>query len=375
MTRLVYLLFFCSGVSGLIYQVVWVRVFGNVFGNTIYSASVVVAVFMVGLGIGGWVVGAWADRQYRAAGITAAHVWPFRVADRPGRAWHFRAPATLERNLCARLVILARRERLVRPVDRFLSRSYRIAVVLLMPITLLMGGTLTLLIRHLVRRDPHADAWRIAVLYGINTAGAALGCLLTDFALVPVAGLQNTQIVAAALNVVAGLGALLIARSPARVRSVKRRRAVFERPAGAADPPSTSPPSTEVTLTVVALAMIGFAAMGMEIVWFRHLTILLGGFRAVFSLLLTVILVGIGAGSLLCVVIDRHTVRPAHWLMSVQGLFVAFTLLGLAIVDVSGVEAMRAAPPKPHRTDSRECSQRYGSTRARCCSKSPCRRF
>ena len=63
MTRLVYLLFFCSGVSGLIYQVVWVRVFGNVFGNTIYSASVVVAVFMVGLGIGGWVVGAWADRR------------------------------------------------------------------------------------------------------------------------------------------------------------------------------------------------------------------------------------------------------------------------------------------------------------------------
>ena len=35
--------------------------------------------------------------------------------------------------------------------------------------------------------------------------------------------------------------------------------------------------------------------MGMEILWFRHLSILLGGFRAVFSLLLTVILVGIGA--------------------------------------------------------------------------------
>ena len=123
----------------------------------------------------------------------------------------------------------------------------------------------------------------------------------------PVAGLQNTQIVAAALNVVAGLGALLIARSPARVRSVKRRRAVFERPAGAADPPSTSPgPSTEVTLTIVALAMIGFAAMGMEIVWFRHLTILLGGFRAVFSLLLTVILVGIGG----FVAVRRH--RSPH---------------------------------------------------------------
>src|SRR5512141_1004010 len=63
---LLYFLFFCSGVSGLIYQVVWVRVFGNVFGNTIYSASLVVAVFMLGLGAGSYVVGAWADRRYAA---------------------------------------------------------------------------------------------------------------------------------------------------------------------------------------------------------------------------------------------------------------------------------------------------------------------
>ena len=49
---MIYLAFFASGVSGLIYQVVWVRAFGNVFGNTIYSASIVVAVFMLGLGVG-----------------------------------------------------------------------------------------------------------------------------------------------------------------------------------------------------------------------------------------------------------------------------------------------------------------------------------
>ena len=49
---MLYLLFFCSGLSGLIYQVVWVRVFGNVFGNTVYSAALVVAVFMLGLGAG-----------------------------------------------------------------------------------------------------------------------------------------------------------------------------------------------------------------------------------------------------------------------------------------------------------------------------------
>src|SRR5207249_5541633 len=63
-TRFLYVLFFCSGLSGLIYQVVWVRVFANVFGNTIYSASLVIAVFMLGLGIGSYVAGTWADRRY-----------------------------------------------------------------------------------------------------------------------------------------------------------------------------------------------------------------------------------------------------------------------------------------------------------------------
>ena len=40
------------------------RVFGNVFGNTVYSASLVIAVFMLGLGVGSYVAGRWADRRY-----------------------------------------------------------------------------------------------------------------------------------------------------------------------------------------------------------------------------------------------------------------------------------------------------------------------
>ena len=73
-----------------------------------------------------------------------------------------------------------------------------IALVLLTPITLLMGGTLTLLIRHLVRSGADlsrsgADLSgpRIGLLYGVNTLGAAIGCFLTDFALVPAFGLAR----------------------------------------------------------------------------------------------------------------------------------------------------------------------------------------
>ena len=66
MVGLLHLLFFLSGFSGLIYQVVSVRSFGNVLGNTIYSTSLIVAVFMAGLGGGSYLVGAWADRRYAA---------------------------------------------------------------------------------------------------------------------------------------------------------------------------------------------------------------------------------------------------------------------------------------------------------------------
>ncbi len=68
MTGVLYFLFFCSGFSGLIYQVVWVRVFGNVFGNTIYSASLVVALFMLGLGAGSYVDGRMGGPPLRANG-------------------------------------------------------------------------------------------------------------------------------------------------------------------------------------------------------------------------------------------------------------------------------------------------------------------
>src|SRR5439155_25558287 len=57
-------LFFLSGVSSLIYQVIWVRQFGNLFGNTVFAASLVIAVFMSGLGVGSYVAGVWADRRY-----------------------------------------------------------------------------------------------------------------------------------------------------------------------------------------------------------------------------------------------------------------------------------------------------------------------
>jgi predicted membrane-bound spermidine synthase len=321
-----YLLFFCSGASALIYEVVWVRVFANVFGNTIYSASMVTAIFMLGLGIGSYAAGVWADRGYPrrnllrvfavfelAIGVSALgvsvvlpHLGDFSAAvssyTRGDHGWYVLSPGS------------------------YAARA-AVAIGLLTPVTMLMGATLTVLIRHLVRGQLLGP--KIGLLYGINTLGAAMGCFLTDFALVPSYGLRATQIIAVALNLATATGALLLKSQIPNPKPQIQKKENLRIP----NPESRIP----VWNAAATLAMTGLAAMGMEILWFRDFSILLGEFRAVFALLLAVILLAMGAGSLAGGYIQRRVREPAHLFMLAQGLFVASTLAGLAAVNARAI--------------------------------------
>ncbi len=334
MARL-YVLFFCSGAAGLIYQIVWVREFGNVFGNTVYSTSLVLAVFMCGLGAGSYVAGRWADRHY---------------LDEPGvllRAYGYveAAIAVLGLGISALLPRLGDLSATISayapgpggwyaPTPMSLVARYAIAVALLAPITGLMGGTLTLLIRHLVRRDLQTAGWRIGVLYGVNTAGAAAGCFLTDWAFIPSAGLWVTQLSAVGLNLVAAIGALRLA---VRTSGASGSAAADVRDAiTTAGTMNVGVTKVPFSLTAVAILFSGFAAMGMEIVWFRHLSSLLGSFRSVLSLILTVILVGIWLGSLAGGYLHRLVGRPVVLYVVAQAVFVISALGALMAAETRG---------------------------------------
>jgi spermidine synthase len=214
-----------------------------------------------------------------------------------------------------------------------------LAFALLTPVTFLMGGTLTLLIRHLARTDLEAGVHRAALIYGVNTAGAAVGCVLTDFLLVPAAGLRSAQWAAVALNIAAAAGAFLLARfAPHPAIGAPRtgtRSVAVARIGGDAH----RPPALVMFAASAGLGLSGFASMGMQIVWLRHFSILLGEFRAVFSLLLMVILVGVGVGAWAGGFLNRRTARAAEWLMLAQGLWVVSVLVGLARADVTAIHA------------------------------------
>jgi spermidine synthase len=337
-----YALFFLSGASGLVYEVVWVRQFGNVFGNTIHSAALVTAVFMCGLGAGSYLAGVWADRR-RGEGLLAAYGGSEVLIGALGIALAGILPRLGA--LSASISSYARDEHGWFEVSA-LSQIGRcaIAALLLAPMTLLMGATLTLLIRHLVRDDLGRAGVRIGALYGLNTAGAALGCFLTDFALVPRLGLWGTQIASATLNVAVGVAALALAARAAR--------SAVPAPEPPPAPEGGAPPEEgarhAVALTAAALALTGFAGMGMEMVWLRFIIGAMGQHRAVFSILLTVILLGIWAGAMIGGAVHRRWGKPASSYIVIEVLFVVATLGLLATFDRSAVdfrlmEAFRAA--------------------------------
>jgi spermidine synthase len=315
---------------------------------------------MLGLGGGSYVAGRWADRRYAtdpaiplraygyfelaiaALGAVIALVLPH--LDRlsvlvtwyqvDANGWHVLTPASY----AARVAI---------------------ALTLLMPITLLMGGTLTLLIRYLVRTEVEAETRRIAVLYAVNTAGAAAGCCLTDFALVPAWGLLNTQLLAVALNVVAGGGAIALSKAQTPKPKAQSPKKQGKRIPDSGPRTHGRGSNNVVAPVAIALALSGFAGLGMEILWFRHFSIMLGAFRSVFALLLTVILVGIGAGSLIASFVARSSaprsagdswsspsvVTAGRALLLTQSLFIVATVAGMAFADSSTIDVSVASDP------------------------------
>ena len=311
----------------------------------------VTAVFMLGLGIGSYVVGVWADRRYIARPESLVRVY--------GRFELLIGLMGL--GISVLLPHLGRLSAMVSSYSRdaggwhvlsatsMLARA-GIAIVMLAPITMLMGGTLTLLVRHLVRSDVRIGRWQIALLYGVNTAGASCGCFLTDVALVPALGLLATQEVAVSFNFIAAAGALMLAST---VRERSASTAPESADAADAGVRARGPmASSALPLAGLALGMSGFAAMGIEIVWYRHFTVLLGAFRAVYSLLLAIVLIGIGAGAVVGGFLTRGTERSASWLIAVLGLLVAFTLFGLANADVRGLTVIAQATERTLATKS-----------------------
>jgi spermidine synthase len=299
-------LFVASGAAGLIYQVVWSRELVLVFGNTTQAVATIVTAFMAGLGFGSLAGGRLAGtslRPLRLYGLVELAVAAMAAV----APFAFNGLAELYRGVWPSLV---------EQPGQLAGVRFGLAMAAVAPATFLMGMTLPLLTRYLVRTLDETGA-RLGELYAANTIGAMAGTLLGGFVLIEVAGLRLTGYLAVALNLTAGVGALLLSRrweaGPGAAGELAARR---ERPARPEIPRAFRPRRRAV---LAATFVSGFVSLALEVLWTRMLAEGTGSSIYIFTTILAIFLLGIALGSLLY----RRLSRPEGERLGTLGLCLA----------------------------------------------------
>jgi len=313
----VILLFLFSGISGLIYEVLWTRMFSLVLGTTVYAVATVLGVYMGGLALGSWFFG--------------------RIVDRPG-ANGFRLYAWLEGAVGIYAFILPLlmdlSDEIYRMAWPFLSESFAglmalrlgLSVIILIVPTTLMGGTLPALSRYLVRGRDRSGI-EIGTLYGVNTLGAVIGCFVTGFFLIELLGVKMTLTTAAILNLTVALLALYFSgRSHPQVSEIRQREKTTE--------PTVEYSPRQIRAVLWLFALSGFTALALEVLWTRSLMYFVNIDTWAFTSMLTAFLCGIGVGSFIMARFAERIKKPLLTLALIEILIGVTAGLSIPLFDL-----------------------------------------
>jgi spermidine synthase len=279
--RLYFLLFFISGFPALLYQIVWQRALFTIYGVNIQSVTVIVTVFMLGLGLGSLAGGRLSAAPrvncLRAFGLAESSVGIFGLGSLA--LFHRVAQYT------------AGQSTTITGLTTFL--------LLLVP-TLLMGSTLPLLVSYFVRRTANVGD-SVGLLYAVNTFGSGVACFAAAIFLMRTLGESGTVRLAAALNLAVGITALLL---QSRAESGARGR-FANHPSGV----TASFPTIPFGAGMLLAAMSGFVALAYEIVWYRIYAFVSQTTAGCFARLLAFYLFGIAYGAFAVHEACKHKLR------------------------------------------------------------------
>lgn len=264
-----YTIFFFSGFPALIYQIVWQRSLFTIYGVNIESITMVVAAFMLGLGLGS-IIGGWISKQPRVPVLLV-----FGAAELVIGSF----------GLCS-LKFFDLVGSFTLGADPLMTGLLTFSMVLVP--TLMMGATLPLLVAHLVRQSANVGR-STGMLYYVNTLGSAFACLLCAALLMRTLGRQGTIYVAALMNMLVSASALVFyARQRGRLPA-----------ADGGDAPESATNKTMIpfSLAIALVFFSGFIALSYEITWIRVYSIGLKSLSSTFPLVLSMYLAGIALGS------------------------------------------------------------------------------
>ena len=301
--RFLLLLFFASGCAALIYEIVWFYLVELIVGASSISVAVLLASFMGGMALGSLLLPRVVPNYWHPLKVVACLEFGIGAI---GLAMPFLLPLVQQGYIAVAGT----------GAGSILLRAAVCAVVLIPP-TLLMGATLPAVSRW-TASTPNGAA-TVGLLYMANILGGAMGTALAGFYLLRVFDTVIASLVAAALNLVVGIGVWALAHAD---RSVPAGD-VEEAPVATEETAAPTMSGADARLVYAVAALSGFTALGAEVVWTRQVSLLFGASVYTFSLILAIFLAGLGGGSVIGASIARRSETPARALAICQMLLVA----------------------------------------------------
>lgn len=273
--------FFVSGFCSVLYELVWLRLSMAQFGVTTAMVSIVLSVFMAGLGLGSWACGKWL--RERGADVQASDFNALRIY------------AVIELLIGVSAIVVPYELSLGRRILEGLGVSsswayYCVAglwvACTIVPWCALMGATIPIAMRAIGQTLPREASRSFSYLYMANVTGAVAGTIL-PLLLIELLGFRGTLSAGTVCNCSIALVALLLSRRSPRV-------AVSESMEVASEPVRSTAPGGSLLLL---LFLTGLTSMGMEVVWVRQFTPYLGTVVYAFAFILAVYLASTFTGS------------------------------------------------------------------------------
>jgi len=335
--RLVAACFFLSGATGLIYEVLWARMLGLVFGATTLAVSTVLAAFMGGLALGSALAGrhgARVRRPVRAYGILEIGIAVYALA----------VPFlfSLVDNLYA--VIW---QTFHPGFFAFSLWRFALSCLMLLIPTTLMGATLPLLSAALVRSAGQTST-SITRLYTRNLAGAIFGSLAAGFLLLPLLGVRATIYTAAVINIIIGIVTILAER---RIETAAETTTVGETENVTSDAAEAlledvskahaSSATSDAKFWLFCAFISGFVTISTQVAWTRMLTMIIGSSTYAFSIVVALFLLGLSGGAYV-VARQKHSDKLRTTIFKVQVYTVFSLFFSLVVVNFIPVLLMKA---------------------------------
>jgi spermidine synthase len=272
-------LFFLSGFTALVYEVAWLNRIQLIMGHTTYALVTVLSAYLIGLALGSLYSRKLINKKINTfniyitfellIGIYGLLFYPLL------KMFQYFYDGMISPEL---------------PLPLLSSIHFLFAGALVIIPTILMGATLPLLSSYLYKTKEELSL-NISALYGINTLGAFFGCLFTGYFILPSIGYRNTILLCAVIN----LFIFFLATNKISIFSFPRWQdlLIF----------NNSLPKTHKAFNrsdyfyLSTIFTSGLCSIGIQVLWNRYTSLLYGGTVFTFTLVTSVVLLGICLGS------------------------------------------------------------------------------